>query len=232
MGYLTTGNGMTAHLRRMFLMRIRKKLLNGNLWKGVDFPGFYLFGGLDEENKATNDVYFIRFDLSNNKKVIDKGGQYKQKGTIKLFAKQITPTKGIPPVARYSHGSCVFGKYLVVFGGRNDQLYSKSMQNVALNDLHLLDFHTDTWATVAIFGESIPCSRWGVNLVSSNNKVLLLGGMNLNQFCSNAVFELSFDSNKVSEYLKEKMDSKACDCMVPGTNFSANDALAKLYHGD
>ena len=47
--------------------------MKGSSWKEVGFPGFYMFGGLDEENKATNDVYFIRFDITKNKKVVENG---------------------------------------------------------------------------------------------------------------------------------------------------------------
>ena len=90
-------------------------------------------------------------------------------------------------------------------------MYSKQLQNVALNDLHLLNFHTDTWATIAMFGESIPCARWALNLVSSNNKILLLGGMNLNKFCSNAVYELSFEGWKIRDYLKLKVEKHSDD---------------------
>ena len=80
----------------------------------------------------------------------------------------------------------------MVFGGRNDKMYSKDMKNLALNDLHLFDFHKEIWATVAMFGD-MPCTRWSPTLVSSSDRLILLGGMNLTHYSNNAVFELSFE---------------------------------------
>jgi hypothetical protein len=72
----------------------------------------------------------------------------------------------------------MINQYYVIFGGKNDQIYSDSLKTVALNDLHLLDTTTNTWVTVALFGDSIP-SRWGHSMVVAANSLLIFRGMNL-----------------------------------------------------
>jgi hypothetical protein len=47
---------------------------------------------------------------------------------------------GRSPSPRFSHSAImVASKYLLIYGGRNDNLYKKLNGNVALNDLHLFD---------------------------------------------------------------------------------------------
>ena len=99
----------------------------------------------------------------------------------------------------------MFNKYFVVFGGRNNKLYSQDMKTVALNDLHLFDFHKEVWVTVAMFGDYMPDSRWSPTLVSSSDKLILLGGMNLTNYCNNAVFEMSFDQKEIESFLEQKV---------------------------
>jgi len=81
------------------------------------------------------------------------------------------------------------------------------MKTVALNDLHLLDLFTNTWVTVAMFGESMPTSRWGHSIVASKDKLLILGGMNLNQICDSSIYEVNIDDMQCSIYLQTKSQS-------------------------
>ena len=171
------------------MAKIRKKMLAMNVGGG-EMPGFFLFGGLNEDGQATNTLFFIHFDIAANKEIIQKG-EYVKAAPLKLTAKKFTNATGKPPCPRYAHGAAVFGNYFVVFGGRNNKLYSSEMKNLALNDLHLFDFHKEMWVTVAMFGD-LPCTRWSPTLVSSSDKLILLGGMNLAHYCNNAVFELTF----------------------------------------
>ena len=93
-----------------------------------------------------------------NQQVIDKKtGEYKPEkvAMISMVAGKVD-TIGIGPCERHLHSAVVFQEYLCVFGGRNDSLYSKQMQTVALNDLHLLNLKNRNWMTLAIFGEELP----------------------------------------------------------------------------
>jgi hypothetical protein len=66
------------------------------------------------------------------------------------------------------------------------------MKTVALNDINMLCLFSNTWVTVAIFGDSMITSRWGHSLVASKEKLLILGGMNLNHICDSAIYEINF----------------------------------------
>jgi len=83
----------------------------------------------------------------------------------------------------------VCGKYLAIFGGRNDQIYP-IIKNVALNDLHLYDLTKKQWTQVALYGD-LACSRWGQSMATINNKkILLLGGMDLSSYAPSVTHEI------------------------------------------
>jgi hypothetical protein len=107
----------------------------------------------------------------------------------------------------------VASKYLLIYGGRNDNLYKQLNGNVALNDLHLFDLQKLQWITVALFlhaevGPTLPMSRWGHTLVSrdessggvgSGTRILLLGGMNSKSYCEGStVYEWCFDERMLA----------------------------------
>ena len=113
-------------------------------------------------------------------------------------------TTGKGPSPRFYHSACVFKNYFIVHGGRNDTQYNESLKTVALNDLHLLDIKTNTWNTVAIFTDEVPTERWGHSMVATNNKLMIFGGMNLNQYCESSVFEIIIDDNQIQNWLLHK----------------------------
>lgn len=57
---------------------------------------------------------------------------------------------GQQPCPRYAHAACFIRDFLVIHGGRNDNIYS-SLKNIGLNDMHLYDINLNTWLTVCIF---------------------------------------------------------------------------------
>ena len=117
---------------------------------------------------------------------------------IIFWAEEVHP-HGIGPMPRSQHSAAFFDQYLVIFGGRNDLTF-KEIQNVALNDLHLYHVITNTWTAIAMFGE-FPSSRWGAKLAASENKLLLFGGMNLNNYCESVLFDIKIDNNACADYL-------------------------------
>ena len=74
-------------------------------------------------------------------------------------------TKGTPPLPRYGHQACTVskGRFLVIAGGRNNSIYKK-LNNIALNDICLLNTVTFEWEKLALYGK-IPASRWNHSLV-------------------------------------------------------------------
>ena len=90
----------------------------------------------------------------------------KPKYTFELT--EVKSTGGKAPSPRFSHSACMIsGRYLVIYGGRNDKMFN-SVGNVALNDLHLLDLKALQWVTVALYCQdgAIPLSRWGHRIVA------------------------------------------------------------------
>ena len=61
-------------------------------------PGFFMFGGSDDQDKMHNDLYFVEFNKQANGIVLDKNtGEYKSTagGQIEMLAKPIvTSGKG------------------------------------------------------------------------------------------------------------------------------------------
>ena len=141
--------------------------------------GMYMFGGLDEKGKPTDDLYWITFDVNHNLRcVLPTIGEYKHNVTpdIRLLVKKVEPI-GRRPIARSQHSATIFKNQLVIHGGRSDTIYS-IIHNCALNDLHIYDIAKNTWCAIAFYGD-IPNSRWGHKLCNNENKIMLFGGMNL-----------------------------------------------------
>jgi hypothetical protein len=47
-------------------------------------------------------------------------------------------------------------------------------------------------------------SRWGHSMVASKDKLLILGGMNLNHICDSSIYEVIVDDMQCSVYLQNK----------------------------
>ena len=152
--------------------------------------GFYCFGGINEAGEQNDDLIWLYPNFKANEKIISsKHGEYKPsvRPEVKFLAKKLTP-EGRGPIARSQHSTTFFKGKLVIFGGRNDDIFPV-IKNVALNDLHIYEVDANRWATIAMYGE-IPGSRWGHRLVSNDNKIMLFGGMNLNFYCESVVYDI------------------------------------------
>lgn len=73
-------------------------------------------------------------------------------------------------------------------GGRNDIAYSR-YKMVALGDLHILDLQKMEWQQIAMYGD-VPQARWGHQMLSNGNQIIIFGGMDLTSFCESMVYEL------------------------------------------
>ena len=109
------------------------------------------------------------------------------------FKAELLITAGTPPKPRSQHSATIKGRYLVVFGGRSNEIYREEMKNVAFNDWHLLDLETREWCEIALFGEEMVESRWGHSMVTVGEKVVIFGGMNMKRYCEAVIHEVSFD---------------------------------------
>lgn len=102
----------------------------------------FMFGGLNSKNQPKNDLYLITPHYERNRKylTIEKANFKKSvRPTICYDVVKLSPN-GRPPAPRFAHAACFINNYLVIHGGRNDDLFS-SIRNVALNDIHLYDIN-------------------------------------------------------------------------------------------
>ena len=152
--------------------------------------GIYLFGGLSEEGEALNDVYVLK-------------GHYSKvrAGVSELVWSRLVPG-GKPPMPRFNHSAVVSNGFLIVMGGRNDRI-----QGGMVNELAILRVSSWRWEHVAQYGE-VPSSRTGSSVANIGNRVLVFGGIHLNEFAPSIIFELETDQKQVNELLGLKRFSK------------------------
>lgn len=82
---------------------------------------------------------------------------------------------------------------MIIYGGRNDSIFPV-IGNVALNDICIFNVNFKTWTSLAIYGMQ-PCSRWSLvmmpNRKHSPDGILVFGGVNLNNYCTSRIYNLS-----------------------------------------
>ena len=182
--------------------------------------GIFVFGGLKGHismldaqtliarpaiRKPQNDLYLITPCYRRNMKYLTSQAANFKKGVESKICFQVTKLEpeGRPPLPRYGHAACFIKNYLVIHGGRNDEVFS-SLKNVALNDLHLYDINQNRWMAVAIYN-AVPVSRWGHKMCAEqtpqsdyqSSKLIIFGGINLKSFCDTSVYEIDFGKSSL-----------------------------------
>ena len=168
-----------------------------NIYKFTDFDyinkkgkksilrGLYIFGGKTKEiNGLTNNLWILLF-----------GQQPLQ--WIKA------ETKGIQPSPRCYHSMNFYekSKYIIIHGGRNDDISS----NCALNDTFILDLFNLSWIKVSLYSNINNfqvMSRFGHNSSIFSNKLIIFGGMNNNNYIGSSLFIVDLDLNFSNNILK------------------------------
>ena len=121
--------------------------------------GVFFFGGMNDNRKPTN-LFFV----------------------MKLGKKQmefeIPKTFGEPPSPRISASIDFYPNlnFLILHGGRNDLI-----EHSFMNDFYVLDLETMHWIK-ASFVKDIPIERAEHKSLIFGNKLLILGGVNMNSF--------------------------------------------------
>jgi hypothetical protein len=138
--------------------------------------GIYIFGGKSKEEGGLSNKIFIL--------VI---GQK----TLKLVYPEI---KGKPPSPRYFHTMNYYdkGNILIVHGGRNDAVSETS----ALNDTFVFDLENFEWMQVQLYSQLSKfkvLNRCGHQSVIYSNKLIILGGMNNNNYVGSSLFIVNLD---------------------------------------
>jgi N-acetylneuraminic acid mutarotase len=138
--------------------------------------GLYIFGGKTKEyGGLTNDLWIL---------IMGKNP----------FSWMKVNTLGKPPSPRYFHSMDYYekGNYLIIHGGRNDDLSATS----ALNDTFVLDLENLGWINVELYNNSNSfkvISRYGHKSTIFSNKLIIFGGMNNNNFIGSSLFIVNLD---------------------------------------
>lgn len=105
------------------------------------------------------------------------------------------------------------GIFLVIHGGRNDAM----SENSALNDTYIFNLENFEWATIILYSQSKDfkvLSRCGHQSAIYGNKLIIVGGMNNNNYIGSTLFivnlDFSFNAQKKSyeEIIIKELESK------------------------
>ena len=159
--------------------------------------GIYIFGGKSKEEGG----------LSNKLWILLLGQK-----TLKWVNPEI---KGKPPSPRYFHTMNYYdkGNILIIHGGRNDTVSESS----ALSDTFVFDLENFEWMEVTLYSQLSKFKvlhRCAHQSVIFGNKLIILGGMNNNNYIGSTLFivnlDFSFSNNQKSaeQIMIKELESK------------------------
>ncbi|OMJ76096.1 hypothetical protein SteCoe_24599 [Stentor coeruleus] len=156
--------------------------------------GIYIFGGINRERKATNNLFLLKI------------------GTKQLT--WITPeTKGTPPSPRFQHSMSYNEKLdiLVIFGGRVDIV--NTQHYTCFNDVFILRIQDWTWITIKVLG-NVPTPRSGHASVSYGTKIYVFGGVGTSAYCSSNLYVLELNQKTARHLIEDEERRKAKELEV------------------
>ena len=172
--------------------------------------GLYIFGGKTKEiNGLTNNLWILLL------------------GQTPL--QWIKPeTKGIQPSPRYYHSMNFYEKsrYIIIHGGRNDNLSS----SCALDDTFILELVNLNWIKIKLYSNNDNfkvISRFGHNSSIFDNKLIIFGGMNNNNYIGSSLFIVNLDFN-----FSPKIMNEAEQLMINNSKNSKIDEIKKQEKND
>ena len=156
--------------------------------------GLFVFGGKSSEDGGISNQLWI---LIMGKKPLD---------WIKV------DTKGKAPVPRYFHSMNFYerGNYVIIHGGRNDSF----SENSALNDTFLLNLENFEWLEVKLYSNISNFSvynRCGHQSLIYADKLIILGGMNNDNFIGSSLFIINLDFSYNNSFFKNNIESELTD---------------------
>ena len=156
--------------------------------------GLFVFGGKSSEDGGISNQLWI---LIMGKKPLD---------WIKV------DTKGKDPVPRYFHSMNFYerGNYVIIHGGRNDSF----SENSALNDTFLLNLENFEWLEVKLYSNISNFSvynRCGHQSLIYADKLIILGGMNNDNFIGSSLFIINLDFSYNNSFFKNNIESELTD---------------------
>jgi len=158
--------------------------------KNIKKKGLFVFGGKSNEDGLSNQLWTLLM----GKKPLE---------WIKV------DTKGKPPIARYFHTMNFYerGNYVIIHGGRNDIFSDKS----ALNDTFLLNLENFEWLEVKLYSNISNfnvANRCGHQSIIYSDKLIILGGMNNNNYLGSSLLIINLDFSYSNNPFKDNVESK------------------------
>lgn len=89
--------------------------------------------------------------------------------TGNLRIRTVSTKSRISPLPRFSHGCCIIGSKLYIYGGC-------SSSNTAFNDLYLLDLREGRWIRPRTSGTPPPPKECFTDVVYDNKEIIIFGG--------------------------------------------------------
>jgi len=145
--------------------------------KNIKKKGLFIFGGKSNEDGG----------LSNKLWILIMG-----KKPLEWIS--VDNTKGKPPVSRFFHSMNYYerGNYVIIHGGRNDTF----SENSALNDTFLLNLENFEWMEVKLYSNINNfnvVSRCGHQSIIYADKLIIIGGMNNNNYLGSSLLIINLD---------------------------------------
>ena len=154
----------------------------GKLNNLIKEKGIYIFGGKSKEEGGLSNQLWI---LITGKKPME----------------WVKPeTKGKPPSPRYFHSMNYYekGNFLIIHGGRNDNMSDSS----ALNDTFIFDLENFEWVSIILYSQLNGfkvLNRCGHQSAIFSNKLIIFGGMNNNNYLGSSLFIVNLDFSYQSQ---------------------------------
>ena len=148
--------------------------------KNIKKKGLFVFGGKSTEDGGLSNQLWI---LTMGRKPLD---------WIKV------DTKGKSPIPRYFHSMNFYerGNYVIMHGGRNDTF----SENSALNDTYLLNYSNIN--NFSVF------NRCGHQSIIYADKLIILGGMNNDNYIGSSLFIINLDFSYSNSLFKSNVESE------------------------
>ena len=146
--------------------------------------GIYIFGGLKNNNIATNELFFFRAHPKT----------YADHCIFDINCLEAIKPKicGKAPIPRFGHYTgFIQNKYLIIYGGYNCSLFKLTGSKI-VNDVVLLNLQIFQWEFLACHGD-IPDGRWNCSGFINGNKIIILVGKTEANTSDNSIYKLDFD---------------------------------------
>ena len=105
-------------------------------------------------------------------------------------------TNGKKPLPRYFHSMNFYenGNFIIIHGGRNDF----NNESFALNDTFILNLYNFDWIIIILYNNFFNfkvLNRCAHSSIIYNNKLIIFGGMNNNNYLGSILFIINLDVN-------------------------------------